>query len=118
MIWDDFTALALGAHAGLRERRNAELRAQGIEPTFFQRHYLLPYVIGAVIGPFVIIGLGAAFYGWCLFVASIVGDNIHLGILLGSAPLWGTWLLIRWARKRRARKQIAGTTLVHVRKVP
>ena len=77
MISDDILALLVGADVGLQERRNAQMRAQGIRPTFWQRHPMLPYVLGFLFGPFVVVwAVIPGAIGWLL---ATVWIDQHLG---------------------------------------
>lgn len=114
---DDVLAVLIGVDSGLQERANRQMREQGIEPSFWQRHYLLPYVIGFCVGPFVALGLIAGIIGWMVLVTKI---DQHLGNT-GLFDIFGLIVLpiivvreiVFACRRRHARKQQQpGNTLV------
>lgn len=111
---DDILAILIGADVGLQERANRQMRERGIEPTFWQRHPMLPYVIGAVLGPFIVIALGAGIILYAAWVTQVDADfgNTSLIDIFGLIvlPIW----LIRTVRgiRYRRRNRRPGTALI------
>lgn len=104
----DVAALAAGADAGLQERRNEQMWMQGIRPTFWQRHYLLPYVIGFLLVPFValaLINLGPLIEFWTAATVWVDGNLLGgLGLAWILMWLWPIWLPAIFAFRRAERR--------------
>lgn len=114
MITDDILAVLIGADVGLQERANRQMHERGEEPTFWQRHPMLPYVIGFVAGPFLIIPIGFGIIMWMVLVTSFDAHHGNTGIfdLLGLIvlPIWFIRNAVRLHRRKRELR--AGTGIV------
>jgi len=119
VIWDDLLAMAVGADIGLQERANKQMRERGEEPTFWQRHPVLPYLIGAVLGvavlPLVLIFVVPNWMTGVVWLDQHLGNTGVVDLLGFTAFLWvpGVYLFIRAERRaRRPQQRPPGTSLV------
>lgn len=111
---EDILAVAIGADVGLQQRRNEQMLANGQYPTFWQRHPLLPYVIGALCFPLVIPAIALVIgYMWMwIYIDAFLGRS-GVFILIGwSSVLWIPGLIAAIRNERRYRRPKPGTAVV------
>lgn len=113
---EDILALAVGADVGLQHRRNEQALARGEYPSFWQRHPLLTYVLGAVVGvPVILVLLVFVVPGWMLgtvWLDQHLGNTGVIDLLGFTAFLWVPGLRAFIRAERRYRRPPPTTSLV------
>lgn len=97
----------LGAQDGLQQRENREMLRQGIQPRFWQRHPMLPYVLGVLLAvpAWLLFMHIASVIPWWMHTAIVI--DRHLGgtglvaVFLWTWPVWALMLRAFWRSERR-----------------